>query len=77
MPFIEEAESRNKVDVLPITVLIDTYNIIWRSGAVPLNWQTGVVVPISEKPPWEGVCQGTGKDSFRRNNTFFILVVER
>uniref|UniRef100_A0A672HEW3 Doublecortin domain containing 2B n=1 Tax=Salarias fasciatus TaxID=181472 RepID=A0A672HEW3_SALFA len=60
----------------------------WRSGTVPLDWQTGVVGPLFKKgdwrmcsnyrghtPPQESLLQGTGT-LFRRNNAVFLLVME-
>ncbi|TWW62340.1 hypothetical protein D4764_04G0009870 [Takifugu flavidus] len=37
------------LDVVGLSWLTRVCNIAWTSGAVPLDWQTGVVVPLSKK----------------------------
>ena len=49
-------------------------NVAWKSGSMPMEWQTGVVVPIfkkgdrrvcyqTTKPPWESLLQGVGEEA--------------
>ena len=37
------------LDVVGLSWLTRLYNIAWTSGTVPLDWQTGVVVPLFKK----------------------------
>ena len=45
------------LDVVGLSWLTRLCSIVWTSGAVPLDWQTGVVVPLFKK---EGVFQLQG-----------------
>ncbi|KAI3363672.1 hypothetical protein L3Q82_001297 [Scortum barcoo] len=58
-------EYLKSLDVVGLSWLTRLCNIAWRLGTVPLEWQTGVVVPLFKK--------GTGE----RNNAVFVLVVEQ
>ncbi|TWW69735.1 hypothetical protein D4764_18G0005410 [Takifugu flavidus] len=42
-------ESLKALDVVGLSWLTRLCNIVWTSGAVPLDWQTGVVVPLFKK----------------------------
>ncbi|KAL7866069.1 hypothetical protein SRHO_G00113160 [Serrasalmus rhombeus] len=42
-------ESLKALDVVGLSWLTRLFNIAWTSGAVPLDWQTGVVVPLFKK----------------------------
>ncbi|TWW81034.1 R2DM Retrovirus-related Pol polyprotein from type II retrotransposable element [Takifugu flavidus] len=42
-------ESLKALDVVGLSWLTRLCNIAWTSGAVPLDWQTGVVVPLFKK----------------------------
>ncbi|KAI3371635.1 hypothetical protein L3Q82_024202 [Scortum barcoo] len=59
-------EYLKSLDVVGLSWLTRLCNIAWRLGTVPLEWQTGVVVPLFLK-------RGTGE----RNNAVFVLVVEQ
>uniref|UniRef100_A0A3B4FLA9 Reverse transcriptase domain-containing protein n=1 Tax=Pundamilia nyererei TaxID=303518 RepID=A0A3B4FLA9_9CICH len=50
-PGVDEVcpEFLKALDVVGLSWLTRLYNVAWRSGAVPLDWQTGVVVPIFKK----------------------------
>ncbi|KAL3986594.1 KRAB domain-containing zinc finger protein [Sarotherodon galilaeus] len=50
-PGVDEGrpEILKALDVVGLSWLTRLYNVVWRSGAVPLDWQTGVVVPIFKK----------------------------
>ena len=48
-------ELLNAVDVAGLSWLTRLCNIAWSSGAVPLDWQAGVVVPPFKKGDWR-VC---------------------
>ncbi|XP_054643965.1 uncharacterized protein LOC129188028 [Dunckerocampus dactyliophorus] len=37
------------LDVAGLSWLTRLFNIVWKSGTVPLDWQTGVVVPLFKK----------------------------
>lgn len=37
------------LDVAGLSWLTHLYNVVWRSGAVPLDWQAGVAFPIFKK----------------------------
>nr|XP_049580440.1 charged multivesicular body protein 1a isoform X2 [Syngnathus scovelli] len=37
------------LDVVGLSWLTRLYNVAWKSGTVPLDWQTGVVVPLFKK----------------------------
>nr|XP_049577496.1 glycine receptor subunit alpha-3 isoform X1 [Syngnathus scovelli] len=37
------------LDVVGLSWLTRLYNVVWTSGTVPLDWQTGVVVPLFKK----------------------------
>ncbi|KAI3362481.1 hypothetical protein L3Q82_012769 [Scortum barcoo] len=72
-------EYLKSLDVVGLSWLTRLCNIAWRLGTVPLEWQTGVVVPLFKKGdrrvcsnyrgitllslPWEGLCQGTGEEN--------------
>ncbi|KAK3545682.1 hypothetical protein QTP70_010761 [Hemibagrus guttatus] len=43
------------LDVVGLSWLTRLCNIAWRSGTVPLDWETGVVVPLFKKGDWR-VC---------------------
>ena len=73
------------LDVVGLSLLTCLCNIVWLSGTVPLEWPTGVVVPLfkkgeteavfqlqgdhTSKPPQEGLLQGTGEKSVAANQT--------
>ncbi|KAK3517264.1 hypothetical protein QTP70_001756 [Hemibagrus guttatus] len=42
-------EYLNSLDVVGLSWLTHLFNIAWRSGTVPLDWVTGVVVPLFKK----------------------------
>ncbi|GAA6064832.1 receptor-type tyrosine-protein phosphatase F-like, partial [Tachysurus ichikawai] len=42
-------EYLKSLDVVGLSWLTRLYNIAWRLGTVPLDWQTGVVVPLFKK----------------------------
>ncbi len=42
-------EYLKSLDVVGLSWLTRLCNIAWRSGTVPLDWQTGVVVPLFKK----------------------------
>ncbi|XP_025766010.1 uncharacterized protein LOC112847802 [Oreochromis niloticus] len=50
-PGVDEVrpEFLKALDVVGLSWLTCLYNVAWRSGAVPLDWQTGVVLPIFKK----------------------------
>ncbi|KAK3558768.1 hypothetical protein QTP86_028769 [Hemibagrus guttatus] len=48
-------EYLKSLDVVGLSWLTRLCNIAWRSGTVPLDWATGVVVPIFKKGDWR-VC---------------------
>ncbi|KAI3356040.1 hypothetical protein L3Q82_017311 [Scortum barcoo] len=72
-------EYLNSLDVVGLSWLTRLCNIAWRLGTVPLEWQTGVVVPLFKKGdrrvcsnyrgitllslPREGLRQGTGEEN--------------
>ncbi|KAI3357643.1 hypothetical protein L3Q82_016052 [Scortum barcoo] len=72
-------EYLKSLDVVGLSWLTCLCNIAWRLGTVPLEWQTGVVVPLFKKgdrrvcsnyrgitllqPPREGLRQGTGEEN--------------
>ncbi|KAI3365796.1 hypothetical protein L3Q82_000794 [Scortum barcoo] len=72
-------EYLKSLDVVGLSWLTRLCNIAWRLGTVPLEWQTGVVVPLFKKgdrrvcsnyrgdhtsqPPREGLRQGTGEEN--------------
>ncbi|KAI3356692.1 hypothetical protein L3Q82_003377 [Scortum barcoo] len=73
-------EYLKSLDVVGLSWLTRLCNIAWRLGTVPLEWQTGVVVPLFKKgtgecvpttgdhtsqPPYSADSQTLG---FRRNN---------
>ena len=43
---------------LQLSWLIRLFNVAWRSGSTPMEWQTGVVVPIFKKGDWREGLQG-------------------
>ncbi|KAI3368575.1 hypothetical protein L3Q82_025585 [Scortum barcoo] len=81
VPGVDEIrpEYLKSLDVVGLSWLTRLCNIAWRLGTVPLEWQTGVVVPLFKKgepesvfqlqrdhtsqPPREGLCQGTGEEN--------------
>ncbi|CAM4549683.1 unnamed protein product [Leuciscus chuanchicus] len=48
-------EYLKSMDVVGLSWLTRLCSIAWRSGTVPLDWQTGVVVPLYKKGDWR-VC---------------------
>ena len=50
-------EYLKSLDVVGLSWLTRPCSIAWRSGTVPLGWQTGVVVPLFKKGGPEGVFQ--------------------
>uniref|UniRef100_A0A669BJZ3 Reverse transcriptase domain-containing protein n=1 Tax=Oreochromis niloticus TaxID=8128 RepID=A0A669BJZ3_ORENI len=50
-PGVDEVrpEFLKALDIVGLSWLTRLYNVAWRSGAVPLDWQTGVVVPIFKR----------------------------
>ncbi|KAI3374614.1 hypothetical protein L3Q82_021184 [Scortum barcoo] len=50
-------EYLKSLDVVGLSRLTRLCNIAWRSGTVPLEWQTGVVVPLFKKWGLESVFQ--------------------
>ncbi|KAK3556749.1 hypothetical protein QTP70_016703 [Hemibagrus guttatus] len=48
-------EYLKSLDVVGLSWLTRLCNITWRSGTVPLDWATGVVVPLFKKGDWR-VC---------------------
>ncbi|KAK3510349.1 hypothetical protein QTP70_004936 [Hemibagrus guttatus] len=48
-------EYLKSLDVVGLSWLTRLCNIAWRSGTVPLDWVTGVVVPLFKKGDWR-VC---------------------
>jgi hypothetical protein len=52
---MRSARSSPRLDVVGLSLLTHLCNIAWRSGTVPLDWQTGVVVPLFKKRD-RGVC---------------------
>ncbi|KAK3525741.1 hypothetical protein QTP70_007388 [Hemibagrus guttatus] len=48
-------EYLKSLDVVGLSWLTRLCNIAWRSGTVPLDWATGVVVPLFKKGDWR-VC---------------------
>ncbi|KAK3529892.1 hypothetical protein QTP86_007210 [Hemibagrus guttatus] len=48
-------EYLKSLDVVGLSWLTRLCNIVWRSGTVPLDWATGVVVPLFKKGDWR-VC---------------------
>uniref|UniRef100_A0A3P9BAF5 Reverse transcriptase domain-containing protein n=1 Tax=Maylandia zebra TaxID=106582 RepID=A0A3P9BAF5_9CICH len=50
-PGVDEVrpEFLKALDVVGLSWLTRLCNVAWRSGAVPVDWQTGVVVPIFKK----------------------------
>lgn len=61
--------------------LIHLFNIVWRLGTVPLDWQTEITVPVLKgarssfrgisllNPPWEGLCQHTREEGLSVGQT--------
>ena len=47
------------LDVVGLSWLTRLCNIVWSSGTVPLEWQTGVVVPLFKKGD-QRVCSYRG-----------------
>ncbi|KAK3524816.1 hypothetical protein QTP86_007596 [Hemibagrus guttatus] len=45
-------EYLKSLDVVGLSWLTSLCNIAWRSGTVPLDWATGVVVPLFKKGDW-------------------------
>ncbi len=78
-------EYLKSLDVVGLSWLTRLCSIAWRSGTVPLGWQTGVVVPLFKKGdrrvcsnyrgitllslPRENLCQGTGKENTADSRT--------
>ncbi|KAK3535249.1 hypothetical protein QTP70_005957 [Hemibagrus guttatus] len=72
-------EYLKSLDVVGLSWLTHLCNIAWRSGTVPLDWATGVVIPLFKKgdrrvcsnyrgnhtpqPPRESLFQSTGEES--------------
>lgn len=50
-----QPEFLKALDVVGMSWLTRLFNITWRLGTVPLDWQTGVVAPIFKKGDWR-VC---------------------
>ncbi|KAK3570481.1 hypothetical protein QTP86_019919 [Hemibagrus guttatus] len=48
-------EYLKSLDVVGLSWLTRICNIAWRSGTVPLDWATGVVIPLFKKGDWK-VC---------------------
>ncbi|KAK3561045.1 hypothetical protein QTP86_026393, partial [Hemibagrus guttatus] len=48
-------EYLKSLDVVGLSWLTRLCNIAWRSGTVPLDWATGVVIPLFKKGDWR-VC---------------------
>ncbi|KAI3377887.1 hypothetical protein L3Q82_008465 [Scortum barcoo] len=79
-------EYLKSLDVVGLSWLTCLCNIAWRLGTVPLEWQTGVVVPLFKKgdrrvcvpttgdhtsqPPREGLRQGTGEENSADSRPF-------
>ncbi|KAI3358894.1 hypothetical protein L3Q82_015286 [Scortum barcoo] len=55
-PVVDETrpEYLKSLDVVGLSWLTRLCNIAWRLGTVPLEWQTGVVVPLFKKGYWRG-----------------------
>ncbi|KAK3574606.1 hypothetical protein QTP86_011469 [Hemibagrus guttatus] len=68
-------EYLKSLDVVGLSWLTRLCNIAWRSGTVPLDWATGVVVPLFKKgdhtpqPPRESLFQSTGEESLTVSRT--------
>ncbi|KAI3354141.1 hypothetical protein L3Q82_018690 [Scortum barcoo] len=87
VPGVDEIrpEYLKSLDVVGLSWLTRLCNIAWRLGTVPLEWQTGVVVPLFKKgdrrvcsnlqrdhtsqPPREGLRQGTGEENSAYSRT--------
>ncbi|KAK3537609.1 hypothetical protein QTP70_017005, partial [Hemibagrus guttatus] len=66
-PGVDEicTEYVKSLDVVGLSWLTRLCNIAWRSGIVPLDWTTGVVVPLFKK--------GEGSNlGYRRSNAVFV-----
>jgi len=42
-------EMLKALNIVGLSWLTCLYNVTWESGTVPMDWQTGVVVPILKK----------------------------
>ncbi|KAI3355554.1 hypothetical protein L3Q82_018389 [Scortum barcoo] len=58
-------EYLKSLDVVGLSWLTRLCNIAWRLGTVPLEWQTGVVVPLFKKGDLESVFQLQGDHTFQ------------
>ena len=45
-------EYLKSLDVVGLSWLIRLCSIVWHTGTVSLDWQTGVVVPLFKKGDW-------------------------
>ncbi len=57
VPGVDEIhpEMLNALDIVGLSWLTRLFSVVWRSVTMPVEWQTGVVVPIFKKGDWR-VC---------------------
>ncbi|KAK3531365.1 hypothetical protein QTP70_018164, partial [Hemibagrus guttatus] len=64
-------EYLKSLDVVGLSWLTRLCNIAWQSGTVPLDWVTGVVIPLFKKGDQRSNL------GYRRSNAVFDLVVDQ
>ncbi|KAK3523485.1 hypothetical protein QTP86_033979, partial [Hemibagrus guttatus] len=70
-------ECLKSLDVVGLSWLTHLCNIAWRSGTVPLDWATGVVVPLFKKGDWRVCSNYRGITLLRLPGKVYSRVLER
>uniref|UniRef100_A0AAY5JXR8 Reverse transcriptase domain-containing protein n=1 Tax=Esox lucius TaxID=8010 RepID=A0AAY5JXR8_ESOLU len=70
-------EYLKSLDVVGLSWLTRLCNIAWRSGTVPLGWQTGVVVPLFKKGDRRVCCNYRGITLLSLPGKVYARVLER
>ena len=65
------------LDVVGMFWLTCLCNIAWKLGAVPLNWQTGVVVPLFKRGDWRVCSNNRGITLLSPTNKVYAGVLEK
>ncbi|KAK3539613.1 hypothetical protein QTP70_010573 [Hemibagrus guttatus] len=70
-------EYLKSLDVVGLSCLTRLCNIAWRSGTVPLDWATGVVIPFFKKGDWRVCSNYRGITLLSLTGKVYSRVLER
>ncbi|KAK3507784.1 hypothetical protein QTP70_000373 [Hemibagrus guttatus] len=70
-------EYLKSLDVVGLSWLTCLCNIAWRSGTVPLDWATGVVIPLFKKGDWRVCSNYRGITLLSLPGKVYFRVLER